>query len=149
MPLRFVAETLITQKNETAIVPFIDPTKKTVPATPATIADTLTPDVIAAYQSKKDVAMIPQSVFRDQLDKMIVKTIRPPTNRHLGTKMRETKFISITPEVWQEQLSIAKGLPPEDEDAGVLRIQESGVVKPTKTSTPRAPLPAQREMLVE
>ena len=87
--------------------------------------------------------------FRDQLDKMIVKTIRPPTNRHLGTKMRETKFISITPEVWQEQLSIAKGLPPEDEDAGLLRIQESGVVKPTKTSTPRAPLPAQREMLVE
>ena len=93
------------KKNKIGIGPIVDLTKTTVPSNPAAIADTLSPEVVAAYQSKKDVAIIPQSVFRNQLDKMIVKTIRPPTNRHLGTKMRETKFISITPEVWQEHWS--------------------------------------------
>jgi hypothetical protein len=70
--------------------------------------------------------VVPQSIFRHQLDSQLAKHVRPPTRRDLGKKVRTLKPFSTTAEVIQEQLSVAKGLPPEDEASGIMRVTPGG-----------------------
>ena len=51
-------------KDKTTTTPGLAPGTPTAPSTPATIAATITPEVIAAYKTDKDLAMVPQDVFR-------------------------------------------------------------------------------------
>ena len=67
----------------------------------------------------KDCASIPQDVFRHVLERQLVKHIRPPTRRDLGTKLTSIKPFSTSLEVVQEQLEIAKALPEDDEESGL------------------------------
>ena len=64
----------------------------------------------------------------------LAKHVRPPTRRDLGTKIRKLKPVVVAPQIIDEVLSVARGLPPEDKEAGILRPQLGGVVKPTKTT---------------
>jgi hypothetical protein len=114
--------------------PIVDMRPPPTPSTPSEIARLITPEALALYLTDKDLTVLANDVFRKPLDTALAKMVRPPTNRDLGKKLKSSKFISISPEVWQEQLSIFKGLPPEDANAGLLREQSNGVVKPTKVS---------------
>ena len=42
----------------------------------------------------------------------MIKYVRPPTRRDLGNRIKKLKPVLTTPEVLQEQLDVAKGLPP-------------------------------------
>ena len=80
------------------------------------------------------MAEVPMEVFRHGLSTQIVKHIRPPTRRDLGRKIRKLKPIHTTRAVVEETLSVAKGLPAEDEASGLLRVTPGGVLKPTKST---------------
>ena len=64
----------------------------------------------------------------------MVKHVRPPTVRDLGTKVRSLKPFTTTAKVVDELLSTAKGLPAEDEASGLVRLTLGGVVKPVKST---------------
>ena len=81
-----------------------------------------------------NMAIFSQDVFRYTLSKTIVKHVRLPTKKDLGTKVTKSKPIASTLEVLQEMLSEANGLPHLDKGAGIQRT-ESGYIKPTKTTS--------------
>ena len=84
-----------------------------------------------------EVAEIPLEVFRNTVNKQILKLVRPPTRKELGTKLVKGKPFATTESVIQEQVAIAAGLPEEDEQSGLLRLQPGGPVKPKKVSATR------------
>ena len=74
----------------------------------------------------------------------LAKPVRPPrTKKHLGKNVRQVKPFVTTPEVFQEALSVANGLPDSlpkaadpKKDPGLERTAESAV-KPEKSSLSR------------
>ena len=81
------------------------------------------------------MAEVPVEVFRHGLSTQMVKHIRPPTRRDLGKKVRKLKPIPTTRAVVEETLSVAKGLPPEDTQSGILRVTPGFAPSPSKTTT--------------
>mmetsp|Transcript_18478 Transcript_18478/g.46278 ORF Transcript_18478/g.46278 Transcript_18478/m.46278 type:complete len:117 (+) Transcript_18478:27-377(+) len=62
----------------------------------------------------RGMVQLPQSVFEHMLNKNIIKHVRPPTKRHRGKRLRQSKPILTTESTWQSQLSMEiKGLPQE------------------------------------
>lgn len=57
------------------------------------------------------MVQIPKAVFEHMLDRMIAKHVRPPTKRHRGKKLRESKPVVTSEGLWQEQFLTSKGLP--------------------------------------
>ena len=82
-----------------------------------------------------DMAAVPQNIFRELWGRATIRKVRPPTLRDLGTKVVKLKPFMSSPEVIQEAMSTARGLPPEDESAGILRATPGGVVKPEKETS--------------
>ena len=78
---------------------------------------------------------VPTEVFRAGISTLFKKYVSAPTRRDLGTKLQKLKLIATTRSVVEEMISTARGLPPEDEAAGILRVTPGGVVKPV-TSKP-------------
>lgn len=54
---------------------------------------------------------MPKALFTHMLEKQLAKHVRPPTKKHRGTKMRQSKPVLTCMEVWQEQLSMTHNLP--------------------------------------
>ena len=79
-----------------------------------------------------EMAEVPAEVFRHGLSTQIIKHVRPPTRRDLGKKIRKLKPIATTRRIFDEMLSVAKGMPEEDVSAGILRKTPGGVVKPLR-----------------
>lgn len=67
---------------------------------------------VSEMDSEVTVAL-PRAVFTHMLNKALAKHVRPPTKRHRGKKLRQSKPIMTTADIWQEQLSTSKGLPLE------------------------------------
>lgn len=67
---------------------------------------------VSEWDSESTVK-IPRAVFNHMLDKSLAKHVRPPTKKHRGKKLRQSKPILTTAGIWQEQLSASKGLPTE------------------------------------
>ena len=115
-------------------------TPKEEPATPAQLATKISPEVATAYAADKDVAMVPLSIFRREVDSTLSFEVRPPTKKMLGTKLRESKFIPTTPEVLQEVLATKHGLPQEDKDSKIEVRSRPATSQPRCTyHTARAP----------
>ena len=76
----------------------------------------------------------PVEVFRHRLKTQLVKHVRPPTRRDLGTKVLKLKPIVVPSILLHEMLSTARGLPPEDEQSGLIRLTPGGVVQPTRST---------------
>lgn len=80
---------------------------------------------------------VPISIFSSILTKHLSRTIRPPSKKHLGTRLRETQSIPTAEVLWQELVSVKNGLPQSvpktDSDPGIDRT-ESGFVKPCKST---------------
>lgn len=53
----------------------------------------------------------PKALFTHMLNKMISKHVRPPTKRHRGSKLRESKPVVTCEALWHEQFSTTRGLP--------------------------------------
>ena len=62
----------------------------------------------------------------------MTKGVRPLVMKEQGTKVRTLKPVLTTRQVVNELLSTTRGLPPEDESSGLVRLTPGGVVKPTK-----------------
>ena len=77
----------------------------------------------------------PLQVFRHRLMAHLVKSVKPPTARDLGTKVIKLKPIVAPRALINEMLSVARGMPAEDVQAGILRLTPGGVVKPTKNTS--------------
>ena len=75
------------------------------------------------------------NVFREVLNTHLKKAMRPPTVADLGGQIRKTKTFVTARSVIEEMLSTARGLPAEDEAAGILRVTPGGVILPVKSST--------------
>lgn len=75
---------------------------------------------------------MPVEVFRHTLMTQMTKHVRPPTRRDLGKKIHKLKPIFTCRAVVEEMLSVARGLPAEDQMSGILRLTPGGVVKPTR-----------------
>ena len=75
---------------------------------------------------------IPTEVFRHLLSSAMTKGVRPLVMKEQGTKVRTLKPVLTTRQVVNELLSTTRGLPPEDESSGLVRLTPGGVVKPTK-----------------
>ena len=67
------------------------------------------------------------NVFREVLNTHLKKAMRPPTVADLGGQTRKTKTFVTARSVIEEMLSTARGLPAEDEAAGILRVTPGGV----------------------
>lgn len=80
---------------------------------------------------------VPLSIFASLLTKQLSRTIRPPSKKHLGTRLRETPSIPTAELLWQGMLSMKNGLPEgipkTDSDPGIDRT-DSGLVKPYKST---------------
>ena len=63
---------------------------KTTP-TPEEILAMVTPEVLKLIQEKEDVVMVPQTLFRSQFDKALLKMVRPPTKKELGKTLRKSR----------------------------------------------------------
>ena len=80
------------------------------------------------------MAEFPLEVFRHRLKAQLVKHVRPPTVRDLGTKVQKLKPIVVPATLLEEMLSTARGLPPADVAAGIVRLTPEGAVKPTQST---------------
>ena len=93
------------------------------------------------WMKEKDMCLIRCSVFRHQLDLQLVKTVRPPTRRHLGRRVRQVDAFPTTMPLWKELTSQARGLPFEDKDSGISRsgygAQANWAVEPRKETASR------------
>lgn len=70
------------------------------------------PTLLSAFAAEQsDIVTFPKAVLVHMLNKQITKHVRPPTKKHRGKRLREAKPLLTTASVWQEQLSIANGLP--------------------------------------
>lgn len=69
-------------------------------------------DVVTDMDSEPTVTL-PRAVFAHMLNKSLGKHVRPPTKKHRGKKLRESKPIMTTMDIWQEQFATNKGLPME------------------------------------
>lgn len=54
---------------------------------------------------------VPKALFTHLLEKQLTKHVRPPTKRHRGKKLRQSKPVLTCVDVWQEQLSMTHNLP--------------------------------------
>lgn len=74
-------------------------------------------------------------MFQHILDKQIAKHVRPPTKKHRGKRLRQSKPVITTAATWMRELSIEKGLPMEiTGDAGLLERMDDGSLKPWKST---------------
>ena len=76
------------------------------------------------------MAQVPVTVFSHQLNKQLVKHVRPPTKKSLGKHVRRLKPIVTTREVVDDQLSVARGLPPLSE-VSILKDKTTKELVPT------------------
>lgn len=80
---------------------------------------------------------VPLTIFASILAKQLARTIRPPSKKHLGTRLRETPAMPTAEHLWQDLLSVRNGLPATiaktEMDPGIERT-ESGQVKPYKST---------------
>ena len=85
------------------------------------------------------MAKFPLAVFSTALDKAFLRTIRPPSKKHLGTELRKSDLITTTVDVLNDQFSMTRGLPallankkdPEKMDLG---RKEDGTLEPSQTT---------------
>jgi len=97
--------------------------------------DGLTPLCSTLAGPVQETVEFPAEAFRHRLMTQLVKHVRPPTRRDMGTKVLKLKQIVMPASLIDELLSTARGLPPEDEQPGlVMRLTPRGVVKPTKAT---------------
>lgn len=59
----------------------------------------------------EEMVEVPKALFTHLLERQLAKHVRPPTRKHRGKKVRQSKPVFTTMEVWQEQLSMDKNLP--------------------------------------
>lgn len=83
------------------------------------------------------MVQVPLAVFQKAVDRQIARTIRPPSKKYLGKKLRAGPKISIVQELW-ESLSSEKFLPTmieaTEKSPSMDRLSD-GRVRPTKTSS--------------
>ena len=91
--------------------------------------------ILALAGPQQEMEQIHVEVFHNVLSTHLKKILRPPTGADLGTKTRKTKPFPTTRTVVDSMLSVAKGMPPEDEALGILRMTPGGVIKPLKSTS--------------
>ncbi|KAL1514466.1 hypothetical protein AB1Y20_003565 [Prymnesium parvum] len=84
-----------------------------------------------------DTVSLPLAIFQHQLDKQMIKHVRPPTKRDAGRNLRKTKPIPTTEEIWEELICQKNGLPEGIPNSGLTRSGVDGKMVPTKISESR------------
>ena len=84
------------------------------------------------------MASFPVEVFTSSLSMQLARTIRPPSKKHLGKELRASERVVTTLEIWNNQLSEARGLPAsiasKDPNLPDLSRTEEGTLKPITTT---------------
>ena len=62
-------------------------------------------------ESPTEMVEMPVEVFSHRLETQLVKHVRPPTRRDLGTKVTKLKPVFTCAPVLEKMLSVARGLP--------------------------------------
>lgn len=78
-------------------------------------------ETVRTYVRKRGLSMVPTNVFRRAASFSLFKAVRPPTKKHLGTKLRSIDPQPTVAGVFEELTSTARGLPVESADEGILR----------------------------
>ena len=106
-----------------------------------------TPDelfIVNNYVKRRKMSLVKTNIFRRSLQLALHKTVRPPTKKHLGTRLREVDPLPCIPELFHEITSIARGLPADSPLEGISRLtppgfptRQTGELKPEKASGTR------------
>jgi hypothetical protein len=110
-----------------------------------TLENLPSPGILATvnqYIKSRDLSLVPTAIFRCRIESTLFKTVRPPTRKHLGTRLRTIDALPTLPKIYQEMLATGRGLPTQSPGEELQRVPRPGLpqrledmpIKPYKES---------------
>ena len=101
--------------------------------------------VVRDYTKKHDLELVHRSIFKRSVGRSMLKALTVPSKKHLGTRMRQLKYMPCTKVLFDEMTSTARGMPVSSLPEGLARAtwpgypqrQEACSLKPSKETSAR------------
>ena len=82
--------------------------------------------MVSKYTKRNRLSLVPTLIFERLVHQAIFKATRPPTKKHLGTKLREPTPVPTLSAVFFELTSTQRGLPVESPTEELTRCSLPG-----------------------
>jgi hypothetical protein len=76
---------------------------------------------VSNYCRTRGMSLVPTNIFRRSVTFSIFKAVRPPTKKHLGTRLRQIEPLPCVMSVFDELTSTTRGLVVESPSEGIER----------------------------
>lgn len=92
--------------------------------------------VVNNYVKRRKLSLVKTNIFRRMIQLALHKTVRPPTKKHLGTRLRMIDPLPCILELFHELTSIERGLPADSPQEGIKRSSPPGYPQRKTTLLP-------------